>query len=209
MKLRNGFVSNSSSSSFIVPVMSNIEDINYSSLQQYFGVEEEECWDGETRESYSIALPVESDIRRFGWEEETYGDFANKLNYLIIQIEGLENVRLRDTLKSELREALDSVCRKVYGKKSLYNFNVLIDYNKLKWDSIYSYDEPYDIDHQSTWYELEASVSDYFKKHKPDATLIENYLIGDSYIQGGNDNDEMSDGYYESRRVLEKYIQES
>ena len=41
-----------------------------------------------------------------------------------------------------------------------------------------------------------------------DAALIENYLVGDSYIQGGNDNEDMSSFYYESSDILEKYKNE-
>lgn len=208
MKLRYGFVSNSSSSSFIVPIMNSIETVNYSRLQHYFEVDEEVCWDGETRKVYSIVLPIESGVHRFDWEETTYDSFASKLNYLIIQIEGLENTRLRDTLKDKLREALKSICRKAYNEESIYSFDVLIDYNKFKWDSIYNYAELYNIDHQSTWYESEDIVSSYFKTHKPDVSLIENYLVGDSYIQGGNDNDDMSADYHESLDILKRYKSE-
>lgn len=208
MKLRHGFVSNSSSSSFIVPIMNSIETVNYSSLQHYFKVDGEVCWDGKTRKVYSIILPIESGVHCFDWEETTYDSFASKLNYLIIQIEGLEDTRLRNMLKDKLREALKSICRKAYNEESIYSFDVLIDYNKLKWDSICNYAELYNIDHQSTWCELEDIVSSYFKTHKPDADLIENYLVGDSYIQGGNDNDDMSSDYHESLDILEKYKNE-
>lgn len=208
MKERHGFVSNSSSSSFIVPIMNSIETVNYSSLQHYFKVDGEVCWDGKTRKVYSIILPIESGAHCFDWEETTYDSFASKLNYLIIQIEGLEDTRLRNTLKGKLREALKSICRKAYNEESIYSFDVLIDYNKLKWDSIYNYAELYNIDHQSTWYESEDIVSSYFKTHKPDADLIENYLVGDSYVQGGNDNEDMSADYHESLDILEKYKNE-
>ena len=176
MKERHGFVSNSSSSSFIVPIMNSIEGVNYESLQRYFKASEVACWSGGTRKAYSITLPVESDIRCFGWEEETYGSFVNKLNYLVIQIENLRNVELHSVLKSKLREALENICQKAYGESSVFSFNVLIDYNKLKWDSIYDCDELYNIDHQSAWYESEGYVLDYFKEHTPDAALIENYV---------------------------------
>ena len=208
MKERHGFVSNSSSSSFIVPIMNSIEDVNYESLQRYFKASEVACWGDRTRKAYSITLPVESDIHRFGWEEETHGSFVNKLNYLVIQIENLRNVELHSVLKSKLREALENICQKAYRESSVFSFNVLIDYNKLKWDSIYDCDEFYNIDHQSAWYESEEYVLDYFKDHTPDAALIENYLVGDSYIQGGNDNEEMSSFYYESSDILEKYKNE-
>ena len=192
----------------IVPIMNSIEDVNYESLQRYFKASEVACWGGGTRKAYSITLPVESDIRRFGWGEETYGSFVNKLNYLVIQIENLRNVELHSVLKSKLREALENICQKAYRESSVFSFNVLIDYNKLKWDSIYDCDEFYNIDHQSAWYESEGYVLDHFKDHTPDAALIENYLVGDSYIQGGNDNEEMSSFYYESSDILEKYKNE-
>ena len=56
MKKRHGFVSNSSSSSFIVPIMNSIEDVNYESLQRYFKASEVACWDGGNKGLYNSVL---------------------------------------------------------------------------------------------------------------------------------------------------------
>ena len=68
MKIRNGFVSNSSSSSFIVPDMKVPEDFDYSSLKSYFNLDEStRDYEGNLRRVYSITLPITEDNRYFGW----------------------------------------------------------------------------------------------------------------------------------------------
>ena len=200
MKLRDGFVSNSSSSSFIVPIISDLQNKDYTVYKRYFSVENVQQYYPEG-DSYSITLPLNHNNSQFGWEEAVYDTFARKLDYLLLQIESLSSdSRLYHSFKNSLENALRPICRKAYGISQLkpFYFETRIDYDD------YSY-----IDHQSTWQENQGVVETYFKGREPSSELIENYLVGDSYVQGGNDNDEMSDGYYESRRVLERYIQES
>lgn len=208
MKIRSGFISNSSSSSFIVPVMNNIENFNYQSLKSYFTVEDQYYYDSSKFKSFSILLPISSGNKNFGWEIDTYSDFEDKLNYLFLQIEGLDDsLRIKYALKSKLEESLQSICKKAYdlSKTDRYTFNIKIDYNFIKYDSIYDWNDLFMIDHQSTWCENIGSITDYFNKNKPNAELIEKYLIGNSYIQGGNDNDDMPIEFHESLNILKKY----
>ena len=207
MKLRDGFVSNSSSSSFIVPIISDLQNRDYTVYKRYFSVENVQQYYPEG-DSYSITLPLNRNSR-FGWEEDVYDSFASKLDYLFLQIEGLpNNSRLYHSLKDSLETALKSICRKAYEipQSDPFYFETHTDYNCIHADSIYD-DYAY-IDHQSAWWEKQGVVEEYFKDHKPSSDLIENYLVGDSYVQGGNDNSGMSDSYYESCEILEKYMQE-
>lgn len=200
MKVRSGFVSNSSSSSFIVPVMTKADSHCYNSLKSFFT---------EIRKKYySISLPVSGGQHSFDWEEEVYSTFEDKLNYLFLQIMSLtDNPQLMEELKSKLEEALKSICAKVYGLSDLrFTLDMKIDYNAIKWDSIYDFNDVYTIDHQSTWNESSDTVEMFFKSNPPKADLIETFLLGDSYIQGGNDNDYMSDSYFHSKSILNTYI---
>lgn len=214
MKIRNGFVSNSSSSSFIVPDMEVPEDFDYSSLKSYFNLDESTCdCEGNLRRVYTITLPIIEGNRYFGWEDTRYTEFADKLNYLFLQIESMyQDVRLKNKLEHTLENALKSICEKAYNIKGLKygEFDVKVDYNHLfsptsAFSSIYEYDDIYHIDHQSTWGENEPGVVKYFAQNEPNADLMEKYLVGESYIQGGDDNDEGSPGYYDSLEILHTF----
>lgn len=215
MKIRKGFVSNSSSSSFIVPDMRVPEDLDYSSLKSFFNLDESTYdYEGNLLRIYTITLPILEGNKRFGWEDIRYTDFADKLNYLFLQIESMhQDVRLKNKLEHALEKALKSICEKAYDLKGLkYGvFDVKVDYNHLfsptsAFSSIYEYDDIYYIDHQSTWGENEPGVVEYFAQNEPNADLMEKYLVGDSYIQGGNDNDDMPPEYYDSLEILHAFI---
>ena len=215
MKIRKGFVSNSSSSSFIVPDMKVPEDFDYSSLKSYFNLDESTCdYEGNLRRVYSITLPITEGKRYFGWAGTRYTDFADKLNYLFLQIQSLyQNVRLKNKLEHALEKALKSICEKAYNLKELKygEFAVKVDYNHLLpctsiFESIYDFKDIYYIDHQSTWGEREPAVAKYFAQNEPNADLIEKYLVGESYIQGGNDNDDMPPEYHDSLEIFRAFI---
>ena len=214
MKTRSGFVSNSSSSSFIVPDMKVPEDFDYSSLKSYFNLDESTCdYEGNLRRVYTITLPIIEGNRYFGWEDTRYTEFADKLNYLFLQIESMyQDVRLKNKLEHTLENALKSICEKAYNIKGLKygEFDVKVDYNHLfsptsAFSSIYEYDDIYHIDHQSTWGENEPAIAKYFAQNEPNADLMEKYLVGESYIQGGDDNDEGSPEYYDSLKILHTF----
>ena len=215
MKIRKGFVSNSSSSSFIVPDMRVTEDFDYSSLKSYFNLDESTCdYEGNLRRVYSITLPITEGNRYFGWEDTRYTGFADKLNYLFLQIQSLyQNVRLKNKLEHALEKTLKSICEKAYNLKELKygEFAVKVDYNHLLpctsiFESIYDFKDIYYIDHQSTWGEREPDVANYFECNEPNADLIEKYLVGRSYIQGGNDNDDVTPEYHDSLEIFRTFI---
>ena len=215
MKIRAGFVSNSSSSSFIVPDMEVPEALDYSSLRSFFNPNEF-VWDyeGNLRKIHTITLPITEGNRYFGWADTRYTDFADKLNYLFLQIQSLhQDVRLKNELEFALEKALKSICEKAYNLKKLKygEFAVKVDYNYLLpstsiFESIYDFKNAYYIDHQSTWVEREQAVANYFERNEPNADLIEKYLVGSSYIQGGNDNDDMTPEYHDSLEIFRTFI---
>lgn len=215
MKIRNGFVSNSSSSSFIVPDMRVPEAHEYSSLKSFFNLDESTYdYEGNLLRIYTITLPILEGNKCFGWEDTRYTDFADKLNYLFLQIESMhQDVRLKNKLEHTLEKALKSICEKAYNTKELKygEFDVKVDYNHLfsptsAFSSIYKYDDIYHIDHQSTWGENEPGVVEYFVQNEPNADLMEKYLVGESYIQGGNDNEDGSSEYYDSLEILHAFL---
>ena len=215
MKMRKGFVSNSSSSSFIVPDMWVPEALDYSSLRSFFNPNEF-VWDyeGNLRKIHTITLPITEGHKYFGWACTRYTDFADKLNYLFLQIQSLhQDVRLKNELEFALEKALRSVCEKAYNLKKLKygEFAVKVDYNYLLpstsiFESIYDFKNAYYIDHQSTWGEREPAIVKYFECNEPNADLIEKYLVGRSYIQGGNDNDDMPQEYHDSLEIFRTFI---
>ncbi len=215
MKIRYGFVSNSSSSSFIVPDMRVSEALDYSSLQSFFNLDESTYdYKGNLQRIYTITLPILEGNKYFGWEDTRYTDFVDKLNYLFLQIESMyQDVRLKNKLEHTLEKALKSICEKAYNTKELKygEFTVKVDFNHLYpstsvLESIYTYYDIYHIDHQSTWGEKEPGVVKYFAQNEPNADLMEKYLVGESYIQGGNDNDEGSSEYYDSLEILHAFL---
>ena len=215
MKIRKGFVSNSSSSSFIVPDIRVPEALDYSSLRSFFNPNKPALdYKGDSRRMYSITLPLVEGHRYFGWAETRYTDFADKLNYLFLQIQSLyQNVRLKNKLEYALEKALKSICEKAYNLEELKygEFAVKVDYNYLLpstsvFESIYDFRGIYYIDHQSTWGEREPAIVKYFAQNEPSADLIEKYLVGRSYIQGGNDNDDMPPEYHDSLEIFRAFI---
>ena len=215
MKIRKGFVSNSSSSSFIVPDMRVPEALDYSPLRSFFNPNEF-VWDyeGNLRKIHTITLPITEGHKYFGWACTRYTDFADKLNYLFLQIQSLhQDVRLKNELEFALEKALRSVCEKAYNLKKLKygEFAVKVDYNYLLpstsiFESIYDFKNAYYIDHQSMWGEREPVIVKYFERNEPNADLIEKYLVGRSYIQGGNDNDDMPQEYHDSLEIFRTFI---
>ena len=166
MKIRQGFVSNSSSSSFIVYKKGiDLEKVNFSQYKEHFKKRKINNYDffGDTDiTAYYTVLPMgkKKELKPFGWGFVRRGSFEDKVNFIFLQLENLKKIGLKGKNeiynfyikgKETLSNALEFIMR-----KSVEDLNscldILIDYNSLNWDSIYERD-PIDIDHQSLWSE--------------------------------------------------------
>lgn len=174
MKIRKGFVSNSSSSSFIVNVKT--EGADRWDIDEYL----EYCGD----KAYEITLPIKAGTYEFGWEVKRWYDVVSKINYAVIQ--AFHSSKSYDN-RHMIEKALDKRIKEVKGED--YDIYVNWDYNAVMYDSGVSWAE---IDHQSLWYEFDEDgcygtppVHDIFEN----VDNMKNYLFNShAYIQGGNDN---------------------
>jgi len=160
VKTRQGFVTNSSSSSFIVLC-------NTRMMTPGFGLGK-------------IVRIGDSGEIEFGWENEKYTDFYDKLNFAALQI--LEAERCGDTCwyntrRETWRPTLEKALRAYAG----------FDY--VEWVLTNKYPVPDGmvdgyIDHQSS--AAEGKNTEIFASYE---TLCDFLFSKDSYIQGGNDNE--------------------
>lgn len=174
--IRTDFVSNSSSSSFIV-INDYVSDIDKKKAIE------------NVQNIKKIYLPAKYGTYNFGWENTIYDDIWSKLNFCAIQ---LHDLKCCDTSKDNLSK-MPKYYRDFYTK---YNFDkclkmfkdickkyLNLDINiKLKYEDDEKYD--YYIDHQSSVTEARN-----MKMFDDEDTLYKFLLSEKSYIQGGNDND--------------------
>lgn len=160
MKIQQGFVSNSSSSSFIViSDKGNEENLKLPDWCENI-------------------TPFVKGKRTFGWENEKCNDFFTKLNWVILQLRNkytdfdYKNLEY-SYYEKEYKEEYEKI-KKIILEKCNLNL-VYIPLKEMK--DIEAY-----IDHQSTFPENENNLPE----TKND---LENFLFNEeSYIQGGNDN---------------------
>lgn len=173
MKIRIDYVSNSSSSSFIVINNTNKEDLNFGGEKVY--------------------VPCDKGTYKFGWAFKTYKDFWSKLNWCAIMLAEIHTFKDR---KLEITEDTpdwekDLISREIYWKKNyskilrmlkkvcLEKFNLNVELSMQNIDELYAY-----IDHQSNLIEEPKNAEMFDSDSK-----LYNFLVSkDSYIQGGNDN---------------------
>lgn len=188
MKLRSDYVSNSSSSSFII-IADTGEDQTYNIQHDFLSYSEN--WT-------LYEIPNTNGKHEFGWEWEDTCTFESKLNFIGIQLLELFIMKVRGWKPQyntpytgedfdRLYEMVQKVC------KEKFNFNV-----KLRDDLIhmkiyhdkdrgyYGYitmDGDYYIDHQSS--AIEGECMEMFESED----ALYNFLrFQESYIRGGNDN---------------------
>ena len=225
MKIRQGFVSNSSSSSFIVYKKGvDLEKVNFSQYKEHFKKRKINNYDffGDTDiTAYYTVLPMgkKKELKPFGWEFVRRSSFEDKVNFIFLQLENLKRIGLKG--KNEIYDFY------IKGKETLINalefimqksvedlnscLDILIDYNALHWDSLYD-GYAIDIDHQSLW--SEEFWEDFQKDNTKglrnqygwllNSTKVVEYLIGDSYIQCGNDNEEPTEEWLEAFSIAKQ-----
>ena len=189
MKLRTDYVSNSSSSSFIIIANSGTDrtDEIKSDFLSY-----KEDWT-------SYPIPNTNGKHEFGWEWEDTNSFEGKLNFVGIQLlylflEKISN-REREYKRpytgkdfDRLYDMLQKVCKEQFG------FNVRLNPDVINTDIGFSEDRGgyygfttlatgYYIDHQSA--SIEGECMEMFESED----ALYNFLrFDESYIRGGNDN---------------------
>jgi hypothetical protein len=192
MKIRTDFVSNSSSSSFIVINSTNIKYHNFHGQE--------------------IAVPnTELGQCEFGWSFEKYHSFGDKLNFCALLLN--EVLSLKSTIKyhektlsnQELTSFMKDRYKQIIKReKKLYDRyddmkNMLVDVCKEKFNleihiinpeacNTFAY-----IDHQSGPAEDPSIIEMFDNEDK----LLDFLASNDSYIATGNDNDYAPEGWYE------------
>lgn len=183
MKIRNDFVSNSSSSSFIVIRSTNLEFKDYSDLGE-------------------IAVPtLEYGNAAFGWAFEKYDDFWSKLNFCAVILSDIEWYAKRpiddkchsDWLRNRIIEAKNIYeqykTRLVNVCKDKFNLDIeIMSYSDI--ENSYSIASAY-IDHQSSWPEDPSNA----RMFEDEYTLADFLASSDSYIKTGNDNSDDPPGW--------------
>ena len=184
MKIRKGFVSNSSSSSFIVikgnPAQDEIE--KNKEYAQGFAYDNNEC-------PGTLTLPNSNvGINEFGWENTVYEAFGSKLNFCALQI-----LYLKEYFKpsGENTFFIETYAQRMpHGTDWTYYFGMLKDVCKSYLDiDIALREDLYDdetgyIDHQSC-----AGEGENMEMFENRDTLVTFLFSRESYIQGGNDNE--------------------
>lgn len=206
--IRQGFVSNSSSSSFIVYYdKQDKTEIKkkFWKESKYYGFysdgrrDKEDCYI-----EHTITLPFTKGNMEFGWEWGSYYDFYSKVNYVFYQAFKLEDkvpkylshasLYHHRTPSYELSpmEVVIEAIRDIYAKmsgKDRERLCITIDYNLLFSDGVNRSDKEYNIDHQSILDAKEGDLEIYRNTIFCDKDRMVDFLLhNDFYIQGGNDN---------------------
>ena len=194
MKIRKDFITNSSSSSFIVI---NTEDYDIDNLI----ISEHEL------EHFRNIGIFEYGKYQFGWEEEKSYDFKSKMNFLLILLgrlaEYLKDIKEDSSKKIEYEKDLKNLTE--YRENLLQAVSDIgiedIDWTKVLDRISYKHDDYAYIDHQSNILEHDYSML------LESVSNIQSFLFNEkSYIITSNDNDfhdsnsdEYCERYYDNK----------
>jgi hypothetical protein len=183
--LRTDFVSNSSSSSFVVICHTNYDKLNYY--------------------NDTITLPTYNGHKYFGWEFEKHYDFFSKLNFCALLVIYAycykEDIEYYNNLLKQKPNDIEYIKRKIKELEEWHNrhddmkimlsnvcrdrFNLNIEFNYKSIDSFDAF-----IDHQSNMYESPDNARMFDNEDE----LYDFLASKDSYIATGNDNSEPPEG---------------
>lgn len=184
MKIRSDYVSNSSSSSFIVIAKEGTDETNYIMSMH-------------SRDWMAYQIPTEDAEHQFGWEFRNYSSFSEKMNFIGIQLLELQIMAAQGARMfykknpteefERCYEMLKKVCKEKFNLSVVLNDDVLTARIFKDDDGTYkSYirlNDNYYIDHQSCV--TENSCMEMFESEE---TLYDFLRFEESYIEGGNDN---------------------
>lgn len=190
MKIRNGFVSNSSSSSFVFVAKGNPKKVEVSDLY----LNEKLLWQGQR--ILALGKDHETTNLKFGWEWRKYKDWTEKAVWAWLQIWYANEILTTDHYNKEYAEGVRKG-NQLHPKEWLEMLNKVIkehtNVDDVYWDWLTVSKDSYDayIDHQSTCIE-DPDMLNIFSSEDALARFIFN---DDSYIATGNDNEKEPGGW--------------